>query len=373
MLPRDEFTRIRSLASLARATGRSGTLNDLLEAAAESAREALGAASVSVSRLEHGTGLVRTILNIGDLGPTEERWPEDETYTISEFSCLTLITQGATSWTTHVDDPGGDRREQDLLRELGKGSSMGAPLIVDGMLWGEFFATRLRRDEAFGPDETAYLEALTAILAGAVSRALREESLEEMAYRDPLTGLANRRALDERAESVFDHGDQTPRPVSVIVADINGLKKVNDTQGHLVGDQLIKAVAGGMLRHFSRLPGALVARVGGDEFTVLVVGHDPSAVLEVSDELCNLTWNLGFPADLSCGAASVLVGRDTPYNPRQLFAAADRAQYVAKRGRLRRTVMADEIEAVSTEGFDAEIAHEADRQIDRQIDRQHPA
>jgi diguanylate cyclase (GGDEF)-like protein len=345
LLPKDEFTRIRSLAALARDTGRSGMLLEILEVAAEGAREAIGAASVSVSRLESGTGVVRTLLNVGELGPHEERWPEDETYGSDEFVCLGLLTQGAVAWTTTLDDPDSDPREVELLHELGKGSSMGAPLVVDGVLWGEFYATRHVGEPPFGPDETAYLEALTAILAGGISRALREESLEEMAYHDPLTGLANRRALDERAAWAFDHAEDVPRPVTVVVADINGLKRVNDTQGHLVGDQLIKSVANAMRKHFSRLPGALVARVGGDEFTVLVVGHDPAAVVAVSDELCHLTWNLGTSASLSCGAATVLVGRGTGIDPRQLFAAGDEAQYVAKRGRLRTTVVAGDLAA----------------------------
>ena len=345
MPPEDSFTRIRSLAALARDTGRSGTLTEVIEAAAESARRAIGAASVSVSRLESGTGVVRTLLNVGELGPHEERWPEDETYPIDDFACLGLLTEGTVSWSTTLDDPDGDAREIELLRELGKGSSMGAPLVVDGVLWGEFYATRQIGEPPFGQDDTAYLEALTAILAGGISRALREESLQTMAYHDPLTGLANRRALDERADWAFDHADGPARPVTVVVADINGLKRVNDSHGHLVGDQLIKSVAGAMLRHFSRLPGALVARVGGDEFTVLVVGHDPGDVVAVADGLCGLTWNLGTPATLSCGAASVLVGDGETLNPRALFAAGDRAQYVAKRGRLRRTVRADELPA----------------------------
>ncbi len=344
-MPSDEFTRIRSLAALARDTGRSAGLNEIIEVAAEGARRAISAASVSVSRLEPGTGIVRTLLNVGELGPTEERWPKDENYNSDDFNCLSMITSGGEmSWTAVLNDPTADPREIELLLELGKGCSMGAPLVVDGALWGEFFATRNVGEAPFGTDETAYLEALTAILAGGISRALREESLEKMAYHDPLTGLANRRALDERAEWAFDHADGPARPVTVVMADINGLKKVNDAQGHMVGDQLIKAVASAMRMHFSHLPGTLVARVGGDEFTALVVGHDPAAVLQIADDLCGLTWNLGSaPASLSCGAATSMVGKGTATNPTELFSAADRAQYVAKRGRLRTTVLADDL------------------------------
>ena len=139
-------------------------------------RAAIGAASVSVSRLESGAGVVRTLLNAGELGPCEESCPEDETYSIDDFAGLGLFTEGTVSWTTSLDEPDGDLREIELLCELGK-------------------------------------------------------------------------------------------------------------------------------------------------FTVLVVGHDPADVVAVADGLCGLTWNLGTPATLSCGAASVMVGDGETLNPRELFAA----------------------------------------------------
>ena len=64
-----------------------------------------------------------------------------------------------------------------------------------------------------------------------LSRRLREESLELLAYRDPLTGLLNRRALDEQAAQAFDVPTGTSRSVTVVAVDINRLKHVNDTLG----------------------------------------------------------------------------------------------------------------------------------------------
>ena len=86
--PTSDFDRIKSLAVMARALGRSAELHLLLETAAEEALLALNAASVSVSRLEAGTGMIRTIINVGDLGPQEERWPQNEVYGLHEFSQL---------------------------------------------------------------------------------------------------------------------------------------------------------------------------------------------------------------------------------------------------------------------------------------------
>jgi hypothetical protein len=139
-----EQTRIRSLATMARALGRSEALFPLLETAAEEARAAMRAASVSVSRLLPGTLVVRTLVNVGDLGPHEVRWPEDETYTMDEFAGLQLAAEGLETWAWDVEDPACPAAERALLDELGKGSSLATAVFVDGRLWGEFYATRHR-------------------------------------------------------------------------------------------------------------------------------------------------------------------------------------------------------------------------------------
>ncbi|CAN5471076.1 sensor domain-containing diguanylate cyclase [soil metagenome] len=343
MLPAVQETRIRSLADMARALGRSEALFRLLEIAAEEALVALEAASVSVSKVEAGTSTVRTIVNVGNLGPTEERWPDSEIYDMDDFANLAVLAAERRPWRASLDDLDCDPRERLLLAELGKNSAIGSPIIVDGQLWGEFYATREQGLHDFSSLDVSYMEALMAILGGAISRSLREESLEQLAYRDPLTGLLNRRALDERAEQAFEVAPGARRTVTVVSMDINRLKQVNDTLGHLAGDQLIQSVSRALTTEFSRLAGALVARVGGDEFTVLISGHDPVQVVELADRLCRRTWKFGPGAGVSAGAATVTVTHGTDLTPARLFAAADQAQYVAKHGRLSSTVVADPI------------------------------
>ncbi len=337
MLP-DEQGRVSSLAALARALGRADSLPGLLETAAEAARRTLRAASVSVSRLEDGVR-VRTLVNVGDLGPGEERWPSDEVYDMDELHGLDTSVDALVTWAWNLDDPHLPDVERVLLERLEKGASVSAPLVVDGRLWGEVYATRHRGDDPFDAADIAFLDALLAILAGALSRFTREQSLEALAFRDSLTGLANRRALDDAAARAFLVRPGRRREVCAVVLDINGLKKVNDTAGHGAGDRLICDVARRLVDGFAAMPGSVVARVGGDEFTVLVTDHALADVVAVADCVTVRSWDSSPATALSSGAAGVVLTGHDDVLPPQLFAAADAAQYVAKRRRRRTTVV----------------------------------
>jgi diguanylate cyclase (GGDEF)-like protein len=339
----DVDERIHSLGAMARALGRGEALHRLLEIAADEAREAIQAATVSVSRLEPGTGVLRTLLNVGDLGPHEVRWPEDEVYTLRPDSNLGLVIDELRTWTATVDDPTSAPFERELLTALGKRSSLGAPILVDGQLWGEFYATRHAHQTPFTGTDSAYVQALVAILAGAVSRSLREESLELLAFRDPLTGLLNRRALDQQAAQAFDVPPGGTRSVTAVAMDINRLKHVNDTLGHNAGDRLIQSVARSMLKTFGRLPGSLVARVGGDEFIVLASGHPSAQVVDAADQMCRAAYGFGPGVGISAGAATVVLTSGSTLTPADLFVAADLAQYDAKRGNLSHTVVSPDL------------------------------
>jgi diguanylate cyclase (GGDEF)-like protein len=325
---------------MARALGLSVRLEQMLELASEEALKALNASSVSISCLKPGTGSLHTIINVGDLAPSEERWPENEVYEFDDYPQAQALVADLRTWVTHVDDPDGDPGELALLHKLGKQSSMAAPLVVDGRLWGEFYASRGERLEHFSAMDIAYIEALAAILAGAISRAIHFETLEQLAFRDPLTGLANRRALDDATAQVLGRLAEGPgRRVTAVAVDVNGLKLVNDTAGHAAGDQLLTAIAGLLVRHFSPLVGSLVARMGGDEFTVLVPHHEVTAVMTAADAFCFAAAGLSAGAGVSCGVATA-TGSEPWLTATSLFRSADEAQYEAKRRGSRTAVLA---------------------------------
>ncbi|MCW2839602.1 MAG: hypothetical protein JWR55_1085 [Aeromicrobium sp.] len=335
---RDSALHLKSLASMAHALATSSPLSSMLETAAEEARTTLFAASVSVSCVESLQGVLRTIINVGELGPDEVRWPQDEVYVIGEVGRLEQAVRGRTAWTENLGDPDCDPFERELLLRLGKGSSLATPIFVDGYVWGELYLTRHLGSTPFDAEAVSYAEVLSAMLGAAVARSLREAALVEVARRDPLTGLSNRRELDERAERMF--GDPMTRTVTVLSIDINDLKEVNDTHGHARGDVLIHSVGRSLQEAFGDLSDVCVARVGGDEYTVVVADHPVADLVERMNAVCCATSAPDGSAGISAGLAASTLDGATTTTPTGLFAAADRAQYAAKRSRSRDVVVA---------------------------------
>ncbi|MET0447343.1 MAG: sensor domain-containing diguanylate cyclase [Aeromicrobium sp.] len=325
---------------MAHALASSSPVSSMLETAAEEARTTLHAASVSISCVEALPKIVRTIINVGDLGPDEVRWPEDEVYVISEVSRLNQAIHGRTAWTESLEDPDCEPFERELLLSLGKGSSLATPIFVDGYVWGELYLTRHVGATVFDGEAIAYAEVLSAMLGAAVARSLREAALVEVARRDPLTGLSNRRGLDEFADQLFTDG--VTRVAAVLSVDINGLKLVNDSHGHARGDVLIHAIGRTLEDAFGELPRVCVARVGGDEYTVIVADHPVDDLIHRMNNACDAILELRDSAGVSAGLATSTLCGDARVTPTGLFAAADRAQYAAKRSRSRDVVVARE-------------------------------
>ena len=141
---------------------------------------------------------------------------------------------------------------------------------------------------------------------------------------------------------------QTPSPahlsdgriVSVVICDVNGLKRVNDERGHTAGDRLLIRVGELLGVAASRLSGALAGRLGGDEFCLVVEHLDADTVIDVVTELCRRALSLPGGAGVACGVASTADGVGRVVAPRDLVRLADGAQYHAKRSDFRVPVVA---------------------------------
>lgn len=166
-------------------------------------------------------------------------------------------------------------------------------------------------------------------------RSLEHE--ESMARTDPLTGAANRRMLfdlvDYEVRAMPRHG----RPVSLAFVDLDDFKGVNDTMGHEAGDELLQAVVRGMKAAVRGMD--TVARVGGDEFVVLLPGADEGQAAEVMDRvraaIMREVEEGKWPVGLSIGTITCL---DCPGSPDELVGEADALMYKVKKSGKGRTL-----------------------------------
>lgn len=109
------------------------------------------------------------------------------------------------------------------------------------------------------------------------------ESLLRAASSDPLTGLANRRALLEAADIEFDRHKRKPRDIGLLLIDIDHFKQINDTYGHPVGDKVIRNLAAVLLQSVRSID--VVARIGGEEFAVLLPSTDQTMAVLIAERI----------------------------------------------------------------------------------------
>jgi diguanylate cyclase (GGDEF)-like protein len=226
-----------------------------------------------------------------------------------------------------------------LLRELGKGSCMGVPIILEGRAWGELFATRHVDVEPFSEADVDYALAVAGQIAAGVAQVQHLERVARLAYTDPLTGLGNRRAIDDRLDTALARHRVDGRTVSLLVVDVNGLKRINDDRGHEAGDRALVHVAGLLSASAGIAAGSLAGRTGGDEFCIVLEGPGADVAAKVAEDLCRRA-GASLDEGVACGVASTGDPVGPVDTPARLFRLADAAQMRAKRSRSRRPVIA---------------------------------
>ena len=171
--------------------------------------------------------------------------------------------------------------------------------------------------------ETGLVHALATLASVSIENSMLFARTEELAVRDPLTGLYNRRAFAARLDDALAMARTTGRPLTFVLIDVDDFKRINDEQGHIAGDAVLRLLAQALTRH-SRA-GDIVGRFAGDEFVACLSNIDGelaralvarlSADLRASGLKCSLGAAV-FPTD-ACDAAGLL-------------SAADRALYATK-------------------------------------------
>ncbi|MFJ4684379.1 diguanylate cyclase domain-containing protein [Streptomyces sp. NPDC088789] len=347
-----EDIRLAGVVALAQGMAAAGTPGESWRAAAQGACRALGGSFAALSAWERERGRLRVLVNVGDLEPDEKEFPDDEAYPVHEFPEITEFLHerwagggGPNAWVETAEGPWAGRpgylhQRVAALRRRGRGCCVVAPLVLHGRAWGELYVARRAGEPVFDGDDADFATVLAAVVAAGLAQIERLEEARRLAFTDSLTGLANRRCVDMRLDEAVERHRADGAVVSLVVCDVNGLKRVNDTLGHAVGDRLLERFGSVLSLCGAMLPGALVARLGGDEFCLLAVGPPADEVVKVADELCRRAAELELGEGVACGVASTQDAIGPVRSARRLFRLADAAQYRAKASRAGRPVVA---------------------------------
>lgn len=237
---------------------------------------------------------------------------------ISGYDGDTLIRTGFQQ-ITHPDDLHAD---EGLLARLNMGElprySMEKRYIrSDGATIWINLTVAMVRDEANRPEfYVAVIEDLSD---------LRQASFE--ALHDPLTGLLNRRGFACRAKDVLDHAAHVRASATLLYLDLDGFKRLNDEQGHAAGDACLVDVA--QLLKSEATAGDVVARIGGDEFLVLLGDREAQAACMFADNVRSAL--AGYDGGISGSFGLVTTDTPDPAALDRLVACADDAMRAAKR------------------------------------------
>jgi diguanylate cyclase (GGDEF)-like protein len=196
-------------------------------------------------------------------------------------------------------------------------------LLATALFFGVFFIYPLIRKQA---TEEGKLRAMT------VSLSARSETLEHAALTDGLTGMQNRRYFDDALKEYLEEFRRIEKPVGLMILDLDHFKQVNDTHGHDVGDEVLRAVAS-CLKDMTRYHD-VAARLGGEEFAVVTPNMDAELLAKFAERIRRAIANMSILSGnvrLKITTSVGLAVWDRKETAEEFYRRADRQLYEAKR------------------------------------------
>lgn len=226
--------------------------------------------------------------------------------------------------TVHSMGETGDHADRmELLADFAKLLFATGVLQATALFFGVFFIYPLIRTQV---KEEGKLRAMTESLSA------RSQTLEQAALTDGLTGMQNRRFFDDALREYIEEFRKIGKPIGLMILDLDHFKTVNDTHGHDVGDQVLKAVAS-CLQDMTRYHD-VVARLGGEEFAVVAPNMDEALLMKLAERIRKAIAGLAIVngnVRLKVTASVGLAVWDQQETAEEFYRRADKYLYQAKR------------------------------------------
>ena len=297
-------------------------LEHVLVRFAERTRGLFDVSSIELSWLDEGRDALEMLVEWIDGEPVVTT-QDGSTYPLEAYPLTREVLGSQEPAQVRVADPTADPAERALLEEQGLGAVLLIPLLWEGRTIGLMEVVDAG-DRVFTAEEILVCGELGRLVASAVFNAITYERTRETSLRDPATGLHNRRHFDEHLRAELARAARAGTTVALVMLDMDGLKRVNDRDGHHAGDVMLRAAADAMRQVVRESDAA--CRVGGDEFALILPGADAAAATLVAERVRRRFARAG-AYDLSAGVAVFpfdATGAD------RLCRAADAAAYASK-------------------------------------------
>jgi diguanylate cyclase (GGDEF)-like protein len=331
--------RLQALLDLSRSLSSSLDLREVLDAFTARAAELTDATAAEVSFWDRERDALVMLVEYVD---GKEKITEEggEVYPLQAFPATRRVLETQEPVQIHASNPRDDESERALLAEREQKSLLMLPLVARGETIGmlEVVDKREREFEAY---DVEFCRGLCDVVATALRNAMLYSEMQEIAARDKLTGLYNRRLFEEQFDAAVARSQRSGEELALLVVDLDGLKRINDLGGHPAGDEALKGLARALTTNVRA--GDVVCRLGGDEFAVILPGSGAEEALRVAERAQEALTEFGRGRySFSGGVARALPGL-AAYD---VYRSADIAAYRAKAAGGARTLSAVETRTV---------------------------
>ena len=316
----DELSKLREMADLIQSCT---SLNEAYRIIGNFAQRLFGASSGAAFMLNASRNLAEATTVWGDISAAEEVFQPEDCWALRRTKPNLVDTQNSTLQCPHV-----------------KGKVQGEYLCLPLTAQGETFGILHLRDTANkGAQRLSTRTSLIELFAEQVALTLGNlklrETLRSQSIRDPLTGLFNRRYLEETLGREERRAIRANLPIGIIMFDVDYFKRLNDAHGHDAGDAVLRALGSLLQTHVRE--GDIACRYGGEEFVIALPGASLAITRERANELRKLTEKFtSFIPGRSMEKVTISLGAaaypDHGATWQEVIQAADKALYRAKQG-----------------------------------------